>query len=184
MGNIEEIISFWKSLDPLIHEAYRVLGKEVTMGMPGPCMPAISETENIGIGSPYGKGAERIWGFWGTAVHKIQLGPGGKTNKITGHSPYMSELADNPFFIPAESLVKRGLVRKKTLEKIYATPKKSDYIDFDQVEKDFHTLLEEARQTKKSRLSLSVFSTHLAEEYAEHCLFPYIGDLQVFMLAR
>ena len=184
MGNIEEIISFWKSMDPLIHEAYRVLGKEVTMGMPGPCMPAISETENIGIGSPYGKGAERIWGFWGTAIHKIQLGPGGKTNKITGHSPYMSELADNPFFIPAESLVKRGLVRKKTLEKIYATPKKSDYIDFDQVEKDFHTLLEEARQTKKSRLSLPVFSTHLAEEYAEHCLFPYIGDLQVLIPAE
>ena len=98
--NLKDVISFWQSLDPLIHEAYRVLDKEVSMGMPGPCMPAISEHENVGIGSPYGKGAERIWGFFGTALHKIQLGPGGRTNKITGHSPYMSELADSPFFIP------------------------------------------------------------------------------------
>ena len=56
----------------MIHEAYRVLDKEVSMGMPGPCMTAISEGENVGIGSPYGKGAERIWGFFGTALHKIQ----------------------------------------------------------------------------------------------------------------
>ena len=184
MGNLKEIISFWKSLDPLIHEAYCVLDKEVTMGMPGPCMPAISESENVGIGSPYGKGAERIWGFFGTALHKIQLGPGGRTNKITGHSPYMSELADNPFFIPPESLVSRGLVKSEILEKIYATPKKVDFINFDQVEEDFHTLLEEARKTKKSRMSLPDFSTRLAEEYAEHCLFPYIGDLQVLIPAE
>ena len=182
--NLKEIISYWKSLDPIIHEAYRVLGKEVTMGMPGPCMPAVSESENVGIGSPYGKGAERIWGFWGTALHKIQLGPGGRTNKITGHSPYMSEMADNPFFIPVEDLLARGLIRPATLEKIYATPKKSDFINFEQVEEDFHTLLSEARATKKSKLPLPLFSTHLAEEYAEHCLFPYIGDLQVLIPAE
>ena len=181
MGTLKEVISFWQSLDPLIHEAYRVLDKEVTMGIPGPCMPAISENENVGIGSPYGKGAERIWGFFGTVLHKIQLGPGGRTNKITGHSPYMSELDDNPFFIPPESLIKRGLVKSETLEKIYAIPKKADFINFDQVEENFHTLLEEARKTKKSPLPLSVFSTRLAEEYAEHCLFPYIGDLQVLI---
>ena len=179
--NLKEVISFWQSLDPLIHEAYRVLDKEVTMGMPGPCMPAISESENIGIGSPYGKGAERIWNFFGVALDKIQLGPGGRTNKITGHSPYMSELADNPFFIPPESLVKRGFVKSETLEKIYATPKKSDYINFDQVEADFHTLLEEAHQTKKSRLPLPTFSTHLAETCAKECPFLYIGDLQVLI---
>ena len=114
MGDLKEIISYWKSLDPLIHKAYLVLDKEVTMGMPGPCMPAISESENVGIGSPYGKGAKRIWGFFGTALHKIQLGPGGRTNKITGQSPYMSELTDNPFFIPPESLVERGLVKAET----------------------------------------------------------------------
>ena len=184
MGNLQDIISFWKSLDPLIHEAYRVLGKEVTMGMPGPCMPAISENENVGIGSPYGKGAERIWGFFGTALHKIQLGPGGRTNKITGHSPYMSELADNPFFIPPESLVKRGMVKPETLEKIYTTPKKTDYINFDQVEEDFHRLLEEARQNQKSHLPLPVFSARLAETYATECPFPYIGDLQVLIPAE
>lgn len=182
--DLREIISFWKSLEPLIFETYRVLDKEVTMGMPGPCMPALSESENVGIGSPYGKGAERIWGFFGTALHKIQLGPGGRTNKITGHSPYMSEMADNPFFIPPESLVRRGLVRTETLEKIYATPKKVDFINFEQVEEDFNTLLSEARQTKKSPLPLPLFSARLAETYAQHCLFPYIGDLQVLIPAE
>ena len=169
--NLKEVISFWQSLDPLIHEVYRVLDKEVTMGMPGPCMPAICENENVGIGSPYGKGAERIWNFFGVALHKIQLGPGGRTNKITGHSPYMSELADNPFFIPPEGLVKRGLVKSETLEKIYEAPKKADYINFEQVEEDFHTLLEEAHQTKKSRLPLPIFSTRLAESYAKDIVF-------------
>ena len=85
MENLHQAISYWKSLKPLVQEAYRVLDKEVTMGMPGPCMPAISENENVGIGSPYGKGAERIWNFFGTALHKIQLGPGGRTNKIAGY---------------------------------------------------------------------------------------------------
>ena len=184
MGNLSEIISFWKSLNPLIHEAYRVLGKEVSMGMPGPCMPAISESENVGIGSPYGKGAERIWDFFGVALDKIQLGPGGRTNKITGHSPYMSELADNPFFIPPENLVERGLVRAETLAKIYAAPKKADFINFDQVEEDFHTLLDEARKTQKSHLPLPKFSTLLAEQFAKECSFPYIGDLQVLIPAE
>lgn len=184
MGDLKEIISYWKGLDPLIHDAYRILDKEVTMGMPGPCMPAISETENVGIGSPYGKGAERIWGFFGVVLDKIQLGPGGRTNKITGHSPYMSELADNPFFIPPESLVKRGLIKSETLGKIYATPKKADFINFDQVEEDFHTLLEEARKTKKSKLPLPKFSTQLAEQYAKECPFSYIGDLQVLIPAE
>ena len=182
--NLNEVITFWKSLDPLIHEAYRVLDKEVSMGMPGPCMPAISECENVGIGSPYGKGAKRIWDFFGVALDKIQLGPGGRTNKITGHSPYMSELADNPFFIPPENLVEQGLVQAETLEKIYTTPKKADFINFDQVEKDFHTLLEEAHHTKKSRLPLPRFSSQLAENYAKKCLFPYIGDLQVLIPAE
>ncbi|MGN0919934.1 MAG: 4-alpha-glucanotransferase [Alphaproteobacteria bacterium] len=184
MRELKEVISFWKSLKPLIFEGYALLNKEVSMGMPGPCMPAVSEAENAGIGSPYGKGAERIWGFFGTALHKIQLGPGGRTNKITGHSPYMSELADNPFFIPPENLVRRGWVKAETLEKIYATPKKADFINFDQVEGDFDTLLAEARQTKKSRLPLPVFATRLAESYAKECPFPYIGDLQVLIPAE
>ena len=184
MRNLKDVVSFWKSLDPLIHHAYCILGKEVSMGMPGPCMPAISENENSGIGSPYGKGAERVWDFWGTALHKIQLGPGGRTNKITGHSPYMSELADNPFFIPPESLVQCGLIKSETLEKIYLSPKKSDYINFDQVEDDFHILLTEAHGTQKSRLPLPTFSTHLAEYYAKKCPFLYIGDLQVLMPAE
>ena len=181
MGNLEDIISYWKSLKPLIHEAYSVLNKEVTMGMPGPCMPAISEDENVGIGSPYGKGAERIWDFFGVALNKIQLGPGGRTNKIAGHSPYMSEQIDNPFFIPPEDLVQKRLLSSKTLEKIYATPKKSDYINFDQVEDDFHTLLTETRQKSKSKLPLPTFGSRLAESYAKNCSYAYIGDLQVLI---
>ena len=182
--SLKEVISYWESLKPLIFEAYRVLDKEVSMGLPGPCMPAVSESENIGIGSPYGKGAERIWDFFGTVLHKIQLGPGGRTNKITGHSPYMSEMADNPFFIPAEDLLARGLIRPATLKKIYATPKKSDYINFDQVEEDFHTILEEAYKTKKSKQPLPLFATRLAESYAQKCTYPYIGDLQVLIPAE
>ncbi|MBO7483956.1 MAG: 4-alpha-glucanotransferase [Alphaproteobacteria bacterium] len=184
MKNLHNIISYWKSLKPLIHEAYRALDKEVTMGMPGPCMPAISESENVGIGSPYGKGAGRIWDFFGTELHKIQLGPGGRTNKIAGHSPYMSEQADNPFFIPPEDLVTQKLIKSETLMTIYAIPKKSDYINFDQVENDFNTILTEAYQTKKSKLPLPTFATQLAETYTHNCSYPYIGDLQVLIPAE
>ena len=133
--NWQNLIDYWHAIQPLIERGYRVLNKEVTMELPGPCMPIFDEGYDLGIGSPYGAGAQRVWQFWDKTVHKILLGPGGRTNKQTKHSPYVSdEEYPNPFFVPLEYLQNQGLLDDWDLIGL-KHPDSSERIDFEKVEK-------------------------------------------------
>lgn len=176
---MKTLLKAWQETKPLLRKGYEALGKEVTMGMPGPCMPAVSSDQNTGIGSPYGKGAQKVADFFDGVIHKILLGPGGKTNKETRYSPYFSEKAHNPFFIPLEALFERGLISSETLETIYNLPKQKDKIDFNQVDISYRTAFEEAYQKAQSLLSFDAFLEILAEDFLTCRPLPYIGDLQV-----
>lgn len=175
----EQLKACWKSAQDLIQKGYHVLDKEVTMGLPGPCMPAADENQDIGIGSPYGAGAERVWDFWGKAVYKILLGPAGRTCREAKHSPYVSDVRPNPFFIPVEKWVAKGWLSNEDLAAFYHLPKQDGHIDFEQVEKTFKTLIQKAHKKSKTKKSLDAFMDEQAALYAGQNKHPYIADLQV-----
>lgn len=174
-----QLIGCWKSAQDLIQKGYHLLDKEVTMGLPGPCMPALSNNQDIGIGSPYGAGADRVWNFWGKSIHKILLGPSGKTCREAKHSPYVSDVRPNPFFIPIEKWAKKGWLSDEDLLAFYHLQKQPGHIDFEQVEKTFNTLIQKAHKKSKSKKSLDAFMDEQATLYATQNNRPYIADLQV-----
>lgn len=169
----------WQKSQLLIAEGYRVLDKEMTMGLPGPCMPPVSREEDSGIGSPYGRGAKRVHKFFRGVIDKILLGPGGKTNAAAHHSPYVSEVLNNPFFIPLEMMVEDGLLSEETLKKIYRRPKDPHRIDFAQVEKDYGAALAEVCHKRQGLVPEDEFIEMLASHYIRQCAYNYIGDIQV-----
>ncbi len=174
-----KLIQCWQSCQDLIDQGYRILDKEVTMGLPGPCMPAVSNEQDIGIGSPYGLGAKRIWDFWGKSLHKILLGPDGKTTPVTKHSPYVSDVRANPFFIPVEYLNQKGLISNEDLKTVFQYEKTVGKIDFNQVEKTFEMLLKKAHKNANTKKSFDDFTDDLANRIKRQNKYPYIADLQV-----
>ena len=175
----EQLQKCWKPAQDLIQKGYHVLDKEITLGLPGPCMPAVSDNQDIGIGSPYGLGADRVWDFWGKAVHKILLGPSGRTCRETKHSPYVSDVRPNPFFIPVEKWAQKGWLSDEDLAAFYHLPKEEGKINFEQVEKTFNTLIQKAHKKSKSKKNLDAFVDEQAILYADQNKHPYIADLQV-----
>ncbi len=169
----------WQKSQLLVAEGYRALDKEMTMGLPGPCMPPVSREEDTGIGSPYGRGAKRVHKFFRGVIDKILLGPGGKTNAAFRHSPYISEVWHNPFFIPLELMVEDGLLSEETLNKIYRRPKDPHRIDFAQVEKDYAAALSEVCHKRQGLVPEDEFIEMLAAHYIRQCTYNYIGDIQV-----
>ncbi|MBQ7413033.1 MAG: 4-alpha-glucanotransferase [Alphaproteobacteria bacterium] len=163
----------------LIQEGYRVLNKEVTLGLPAPCMPPADRTHDTGIGSAVGAGAERLIRFFGGMFDKIQLGPMGRTLREAKHSPYVSDMAPNPFFIPLEKLVEAGLISEKTMEILYDIPKPDGKIDFSVVEQVYTKALQEAYQNSRTRKSYSDFIKDLSDKYLSDSPAKYIADLQV-----
>ena len=115
-NSLNAVLAIWKEVRPLIREGYAVLDKTLVMGLPATSMPPESKTKDTGIGSPYGKGAERVWRFWQDVVQKIIIGPVGKTDAATWHSPYLSSWNYNPFFIDLERLVQQKKLNPNTLE--------------------------------------------------------------------
>ncbi len=175
----KKLLKYWHQIQPLIRQGYRLLDKELIMNLPGPCMPAVSENENIGIGSPYGKGAEKVWQFFDKTVDKILLGPSGKVNAKCSYSPYMTEVELNPLFIPPEFLVAHKLVSQKALKKYYAVPKNPKETDYAFVEKAYRTLLRQAWKKSRSSVSESEFIKRWTERAFQTSCRPYIGDLQI-----
>ncbi len=173
-----DVLRAWQEFKPLIAEGYKVLNKEVTLNLPGPCMPAWSIDKDSGIGSPYGIGAQRIADFWKDCVHKILLGPNGKTTPETNFSPYVSEILHNPFFIPLEFLKDEKLISLKTLNNIYNTPKNNDKIDFYKVNESYQKALNEAYEKSHTSLSKEAFIEDLCCYYMSNEPIPYIADLQ------
>ena len=174
-----ELTDKLKKYKPLIREGYRVLNKEVTLGLPAPCMPPASLYENTGIGSDCGAGADRIADFFGGIFDKIQLGPMGRTMKEAKHSPYVSDLAPNPFLIPLEKLVQKGWLSDKTLQSVYEIPKQDGYIDFDIVERVYDRALHEAYRKSGFKKSYADFISFLADDCRKNLPAKYIADLQV-----
>jgi len=178
--SMKDIMAYWQSCKPLIKEGYAVLGKtEVIMNMPGPCFPPKNVNEDAGIGSPYGEGAKRVADFFDGVVHKIQLGPSGKTFAEFYDSPYMSDVKHNPFFIPLEYLRAQGLISEHTLRKIYDLPKASVSTDYAQVRHDFDIALTEAYKNSRSKLVREDYIERLALSFMRNTPLPFIGDLQV-----
>ncbi len=173
------LIQCWKSAQNLIQKGYHILDKEVTMGLPGPCMPSVDDNHDIGIGSPYGAGANRVWDFWGKSIHKILLGPNGRTCRESKHSPYVSDIRPNPFFIPVEKWVEKRWLSDEDLSAFYCLQKQAGHIDFEQVEKTFNALIQKAYKTSRSQKSLNAFMDEEALLYASQNKHPYIADLQV-----
>ncbi len=167
-----DVFEIWNEAKSIIKQGYKVLDKEVTMGLPGPCMPAISKDEDVGIGSPYGEGAKRVHKFFGGVIDKILLGPGGKTSKKYHHSPYCSEKTPNPFFIPLEYMVKDKLLKKEDLQEIYNNNNNNSEIDFAKVELAYQKALEKMTDKQIEKL---------ANKYIKKCKFNYIGDIQVMI---
>ena len=87
MGDLQNVLRLWDEARPLIQEGYNILDKTLVLGLPATCMPPESAQKDTGIGSPYGEGASRIWQFWHNIIHKIMIGPIGKTDAKTWHSP-------------------------------------------------------------------------------------------------
>ena len=168
-----------QSYVPLIRRGYKVLGKEVTLGLPSPCMPAKSAYENTGIGSVFGDGAERIKNVFGGLFDKIQLGPTGKTNAQAKHSPYVSGSMPSPFLIPLEKLASKGWISTKTLTSIYDISKSNDRIDFELVERMYDKALKEAHRTSKTNLSYDEFILSQIALYGLKNDISCIADLQV-----
>ena len=168
------LIEYWHQIQPLIDKGYRLLGKEVSMGLPGPCMPPFDIHCDTGIGSPYGLGAKRVWDFWGKTVHKILLGPSGQTTKEAKHSPYVSDDEHpNPFFITPEFLLENKLVTPKQLTEYFIKTPITDTIFFDQVETNFRALF---NLLPKQNCDLI---NKLATKIKMDNKYPYIADMQV-----
>ena len=176
---MKELLAAWEKAKPLLRKGYEVLEKEVTMGLPGPCMPAPSSDQNTGIGSPYGLGAKKAADYFSVCVHKILLGPGGKTFKETNYSPYFSEKAHNPFFIPLEALCERNLISHNTLEDIYNIRKEEEKINFQQVSTSYWEAFKEAYKNAHTSFSFDLFLEDLAQDFIGNQPISYIGDLQV-----
>ncbi len=123
----------WEKSKPLIRKGYEVLGKEVTMGLPGTAFPAASPASDTGVGSPYGDGARKIAAFFSGIVDKILLNPTGETFP-PDYSPYMSTLGYNPFFIP---LADAPYLPPQILEDIYESSVKGSKVDFNSVAKNY-----------------------------------------------
>ena len=124
MESFETVLKIWDEARPVIQEGYRILDKTLVLGLPATSMPPESQHKDTGVGSPYGEGASRVWQFWHSIIHKMMIGPIGKTDAKNWHSPYLSSWDYNPFFLDLEDLVKQHLVSRRTLDKIYAHPKK------------------------------------------------------------
>jgi len=176
---VSELTDILNKYKPLIREGYQALDKEVTLGLPAPCMPPISTYRNTGIGSAVGQGAQRICQFFGGLFDKIQLGPMGRTLSDAKHSPYVSDLAANPFLIPLEALAEKGLISPKTMESIYEVVKPDGRIDFSIVEKVYDKALHEAYRNSKSRQSYDNFIETISDECHKKAPARYIADLQV-----
>ena len=172
-----DLLAYWHKVQPLIHQGYQILNKQMTLGLPGPCMPASDPNHDIGIGSPYGLGAEKVWQFWDKTVDNILLGPPGKTFAKTQHSPYVSDDEQaNPFFIPPEKLLVKGLISKQDLDTV-CTPLANDKdINFPQVTKHFQFLLNKIEPNKKAQADTV---QHLLSEIQATNKHPYISDLQI-----
>ena len=169
----QQLLSYWHEIQPLIQKGYRVLNKEVTMGLPGPCMPAFDINCDLGIGSPYGKGAERVWQFWDKTIHKILLGPSGQTNNKANHSPYVSDdKRPNPYFIPVEYFISQGNISLLQQQSLHLSPLNDSDIDFDQVESNFKHLTNILHYDDKQVHAL-------ATKFKHGCSHAYIADLQV-----
>ena len=169
----------WEEARPLIDQGYTILDKSIVMGLPATSMPAPTRERNTGIGSPYGKGAERIQKFWQKIIHKIMIGPVGKTEAATWHSPYLSSGEYNPFLIDLEQLAHKYPTCRTALEKIYRHKKNDTYINFQQVEKDYTFILKKAHQASKTPLSFSAFCNQLVRTQMAHTPLPYISDIPI-----
>ena len=176
---LEQLKQLWNEYKPLVREGYRILNKEVTLGLPAPCMPPETTYKDTGIGSAYGTGAHRIFDFFGGIFDKIQLGPMGKTYPETKYSPYVSDLKPNPFLLPLEKLAEQGLLSEKTLTDIYNTTKTDGKISFDSVEKNYEKALKAAYKNSKTKLSYDDFIQDIFNQYTKQTDANYITDLQV-----
>ena len=179
MRSVTHILTLWNKAKPLIQEGYRVLEKDIILGLPAASMPSPSKEQDTGIGSPYGSGAERIWKFWQGIIQKIMIGPVGKTEAKTWHSPYLTTWDYNPFLIDLENLVQQRLLSRTTLDEIYKHQKTEDYIDFKRVEADYNLALKEAYKKAKTSASFSSFCNKLALEQMNSSPFSYIGDIPI-----
>ncbi len=179
MTALETVLKLWDENRALIQEGYTALDKILVLGLPATSMPPESETKDSGIGSPYGAGAERIWRFWHNIIHKIMLGPLGKTEAVTWHSPYLASWDYNPFFIDLEWLKRQKLIAADDLKKIYTHTKKDGYIDFKQVEQDYMLLLKKAFKKSKSKKSFVQFCNDLVRQQMARSAFTYITDIPV-----
>ena len=171
--------ALWNSYKPLIQEGYQALDKTLVLSLPASSMPAESTTMNTGIGSPYGKGALRVWRFWQNTIHKIMLGPLGKTEKKTYYSPYLASWDYNPFLIDLEQLKRQKLISSSDLAALYQSNKKEIFIDFHQVEKDYTRLLRSAWEKSNSSKTFSRFCNDIMKTQQAKFPFTYITDIPI-----
>ncbi len=143
-----------------IRPALKYLGtEEVSMILHGSAFP---ETKNdVGVGSPYGKAAEKIIPF--NILHgfnSIQLGPTGELRSVIKISPYESSVkSKNYLFIDVQKLTEPEygcILEEETIKKATNFPKRSghnySYSDFPEGYANNVYLLNTAYKNYKNKL--------------------------------
>ena len=149
---LTEAIDVWNESKPTIKEALKEVGdKNIAILMHGNSFPS-NNLEDIGIGSPYAKGAEEFAQFFNGIIDKCVLGPWGMTKGVNKHSPYNSTLESlNPFFINFKHLTTKeggNLISEETFNKTVKNNLNNDnHVDYEYVENAVNTLLDEAYET-------------------------------------
>lgn len=135
----EDILKVWQESKPLIRQGYKVLHKEVALGMPAVSFPAADNNTDSGIGSPYGQGAKQFCQFFDGVVDKILLTPTGETFPPT-FSPYTSTFGYNPFLIPLEKV---PFLSEDSLARLYNNSVKGEQINYASVSVNYLLATEE-----------------------------------------
>ncbi len=161
-GAIQE----WEKSKPVFNKALKELGdKKITLIAQGTAFPSENE-ENIGVGSPYSKGAANLKGFFDGMIETAMLGPWGKTTKgnadYSMHSPYLSTTDSlNPFFINFKFLTTEkggSLLKEETLLNLAKnyTPARSKTgnieVDYIYAQNAIDIMLDEIYKTHKHKL--------------------------------
>ena len=144
----------WKKTKQIVKEGYKILGKEFSINIPAPCLPAISPEKDTGIGSPQSKGAKEFFDFFEGLFHKALLGPTGKSFPPF-YSPYESTYGYNPLFLDLEKLTTTeygNLLSKRTLKNIYDRKKEETQINFVFVGRDYNKALQECYENFEKNL--------------------------------
>lgn len=152
-----------------ISEALQILNKRLKLIIHGPNIPS-EAAQNVGVGSPATKGAEKLWKFiTGHGFSGVQEGPMGKL-MLYDPSPYLcSSTSGNELFIDAFELAEKKwgeIVSKDSLKRVVLNNKQDFRPDINPDHK---------REVSRAKQFLRLHQTDLEKDlknFREKGIFP------------